>query len=59
MFEDALAAVTSLTAEGRLDEARLLAADALTAVEVDNEPPALRAVLFHMLAGIVLRQGKV
>jgi hypothetical protein len=52
-----MAAVRSLLAEGRLDEASILGADALTAVEVDDEGPALRAVLHVLLAEVVCRTG--
>lgn len=53
MYQDTMAAVRSLLAEGRLDEASILGADALTAVEVDDEGPGLHAVLHVLLAEVV------
>ncbi len=52
VYVDALDAVQSLLSEGRLDEAYLLAADALTATEVDEEGPGLTAVLHVLVAEV-------
>jgi hypothetical protein len=52
VYVDALDAVWSLLSEGRLDEAYLLAADALTATEVDEEGPGLTAVLHVLVAEV-------
>jgi hypothetical protein len=54
-----MAAVRSLLAEGRLDEASILGADALTAVEVDDEGPGLHAVLHVLLAEVVCWTGSL
>ena len=59
VYIEALAAVDDLVGTGRLDEAHMLAADAVTAAEVDGERPALQAVLLQRLAEVALRQGKV